>query len=135
MFYVFYFMTKTDSFSVFENNFVKLWIEDEILWGEYKEVIIGLEEAKKIVRDRIIFQQGKLYPAIADIRKIKYIHSEANKYLSKEGNALLLCGAIIVGSHVSEILGNVYLSINKPLLPTKLFRSTEKAKEWVKSFI
>jgi len=128
-------MTKKGLSSVFENNFVKLWIEDDILWGEYKEVIIGLEDAKKIVSDRIIFQQGKLYPAIADIRKIKYVNKDANEYLSKEGNALLLCGAIIVGSHVSEILGNFYLRINNPILPTRLFRTKEKARDWVKSFL
>ncbi|MBO9701017.1 MAG: hypothetical protein J7604_12460 [Sporocytophaga sp.] len=128
-------MIKNDLPSVFENDYIKMWIEDGVLWAEYKEIILRLKEAKKIVSDRIIFQKGAIYPAIADIRKIKYVDREANEYLSKEGNAILVCVAIIVESHVSEILGNFYLRINKPLLPTKLFRNVEKAKAWVESFI
>ncbi|MCR6640988.1 MAG: hypothetical protein NVV82_18845 [Sporocytophaga sp.] len=126
-------MIRNDSPSVFENDLIKLWIEDGILWAEYKEIILNTEEAKKIVSDRILFQNGTVYPAIADIRKIKYINKGANEYLSKEGNILVHCVAVIVESHVSEILGNFYLKLSKPPLPTKLFRSAEKAKAWVEA--
>ncbi|GAL86527.1 hypothetical protein MYP_3757 [Sporocytophaga myxococcoides] len=96
-----------------------------VFYGQniYKEIILRTENAKKNINDRIKFQNGTVYPAISDIRKIKYINKEANEYLSREGNTL-----VQFESHVNEILGNFYLKLSQPPLPTKLFRNAEKAK-------
>jgi hypothetical protein len=33
------------------------------------------------------------------------------------------------------VLGNFYLGLNKPLVPTRLFTSEEEAQAWLRSFL
>lgn len=54
---------------------------------------------------------------------------------SKEGTKYAVAVAFVLKSLAQKILGNAYLKINKPIVPTALFDSEEKAIEWLKTFI
>ena len=43
--------------------------------------------------------------------------------------------AFVIKSLAQKLLGNAYLKINKPVVPTALFDNEEKAIEWLQKFI
>ena len=110
----------------FENQFAEFWVENGILHFIYKPgVVLNLEAAKTIVADRIALQNGRSYPVFCDMRGIKDSNKEARDYLAKEGSALVTAVGVIIESPVTKIMVNFYLSINKPITPTRMF--TDKA--------
>ena len=42
---------------------------------------------------------------------------------------------IIVGTPVSRVLGNFYLGLSNPHLPSRLFSSGDEALEWLKGYL
>ncbi len=118
-----------------ENNYVKFWIENEILYCIYKSNYeIDIEGAKQIVKDRLICQNNIKYPAFADFKGVKSVSKEARDYLAKEGSFLVKACAILVSSPVDKIMINFYSKINKPIIPTKLFTNNEDALKWLQQF-
>lgn len=54
---------------------------------------------------------------------------------SKEGTKYASAVAFVIKSLAQKILGNAYLKINKPVVPTALFDNEEKAVKWLKTCI
>jgi len=68
------------------------------------------------------FAKGKKTPVFTDIRGVKSITREARLFVSSE-DSVKVCSAasILIGSPVSKVIGNLFLGLNKPPYPTKLF--------------
>lgn len=67
----------------FENDYVKIWIEDDILYSNYqKNIIIDLDIAKKIIEDRVKFTKGKNYPILIDFTNLHSVTKEARDYMN-----------------------------------------------------
>ena len=116
-----------------ENDYVSFWMEDGVLVGMYKkDVIIGLEAAKETVALRKKFTGGIPYPALAYIKHVKVISKEARTYLADEGSDELTKGALVTDSGFSRILGNMFLALDKPKMPTRMFTNKEEAIQWLK---
>lgn len=82
------------------------------------------------------FFKGKKYPILIDSRGIGSMSYEARRHFSVRGRDTKTSAfGIIIGSTVSRVLGNFYLGINKPTVPTKLFDNEEEATEWLKQFL
>ena len=118
-------------------TFVHLLIKDQILEVTYKEGLhINYEIAEKIVRDRLLFTNGKKIPAIINCRGIISIDKRAREYLaSVEGTKGLSATAIIVDSDYSRLLGNFFLYVNKTKMPVKIFRDIDKSVIWLHKYI
>jgi hypothetical protein len=122
--------------SSFENEYAKFWIEAGIVFFVYKpNTSIDLAAAKKIVEDRINFQQQVDYPIFCDIRSMKNADKAARDFLAKEGSSYTKGVAVIVDSPMTKIIGNFYLGLNKPTSPTKMFTEREDALEYLKQFV
>lgn len=75
------------------------------------------------------------YPLLIDARGIKSMEREARAFFTANGrNTNTLAFAIIIDSSVSKVVGNFFLGINKPIVPTKLFLNEDSAIEWLKQF-
>lgn len=120
----------------FENNYVKIWIEDDILYSNYqKNIIIDLDIAKKIIEDRVKFTKGKNYPILIDFTNMHSVTKEAREYMNSPEGGLkgLLGGAFLSNSLVTTLFVNLYLKINQPTIPAKFFTKKEDAINWLKS--
>jgi hypothetical protein len=116
-----------------ENEFVSIWIEDGILYCLYKkDAVIGLEAAREIVAMRKKVVKGVSYPALAFIKNLKVVSKEARKYFAEEGTEGMTMGALLTDSGFSKILGNLFLAIDKPKMPVRLFTNIEEAIIWLK---
>ena len=120
----------------FESEFLTLWIEDGILYGRYtKNLDMTLEIAKVCVESRIYFAKGRSYPVIVDMKGISSSTRDAREYMATIGSTLVSAAALITGSAINRALGNVFLKIDKPPIPTKLFSNDKKAKAWIMQFV
>jgi hypothetical protein len=64
------------------------------------------------------------------------IERGARQYHSGEEAArVAIAVALIVDTPVSRVLGNSYLGVSKPHLPSQLFTSEADALEWLKGYI
>ena len=74
------------------------------------------------------------FPILIDSRGIKSISREARSFFTTNGRATNTMGfAILIDSAVSKVVGNFFLGINKPAVPTKLFVDEELALQWLRN--
>jgi hypothetical protein len=117
-----------------ENNYIKLWVEEDILYCMYKkDCIVTIDAAKEIVSFRMKFQKGKSYKVMLYTSLMGMVTPEARQYLSQEGYQGVTRLAMITNSPISTLMGNLFVSINKPPRPTRLFKTREEALKWLKN--
>jgi hypothetical protein len=79
---------------------------------------------------------GKKFPNMLTANGFLNVHKDARALsASEEGNLYTLADALVVNSTALKLIANFYISFNKPVRPTKLFNSQEKAVEWLKTFL
>lgn len=95
---------------------------------------IELDDVKEIIETHLKLSKGKKVPVLTDARKVKAISREARQSSAEESSKISLANAVLVNSPLSRTLGRLYLGINKPSYPTKLFTSEDKAIKWLNGF-
>jgi hypothetical protein len=122
--------------SYLKNDFMEMWIENGIIYGVYlPNTVVTLEVAKKCVEDRLKIANGKNYPSLVNLKNVAGEEKAARDYYSTgEGIKHLTAGAFIVDSYLPALLANIYLKINKPKVPARLFNYEESALKWLEPF-
>ena len=116
----------------------KIWLgEDGIARSIYfPNAEETLADAKEYIATVVKISKGKRCPLFVDMRNCKSITREAREYYAGEKSAKAVSAAAgLIGSPVSRIIGNFFMRLNKPVLPTKIFTSETEALEWLKGFI
>jgi hypothetical protein len=120
----------------FENEFARFWIENQILYFVYKPgVVVNIRAAKKIVSDRLKFQQEVAYPVFCDVRGITDSDKAARSYLANEGSVLVKAVSVLVESPVTRSMLNFYLRMSKPLVPTQIFTDKVSALKYLEAYV
>jgi hypothetical protein len=94
-----------------------------------------LEDALENTKSVLKVSNGIKYPMMVDTREIRSISKEARDHFSmrnRNGNVNSI--AVLIGSPVSVVVGNFFMGLNKPAVPTKLFTTPEKAFKWLEKF-
>ena len=97
---------------------------------------ISVEDARQNTLDVITVTGGKISPLLVDTRNIHSISKEARDHFSmreRKGNVNSI--AILIHSPLSKIIGNFFMGLNKPTVPTKLFTDQRTAMAWLKTFL
>ncbi|MDQ3191064.1 MAG: STAS/SEC14 domain-containing protein [Bacteroidota bacterium] len=102
-------------------------------------MVLTLDLAKNIVESRLKISDGITRPILIDIRNLVSVDKAAREYLaSHEATFLLSAGAISFGStfknYMAILAGNVFIKIDKPAIPTKLFTEKDKALQWLRTY-
>ena len=120
-----------------DTPFISFWMdEDGFLCCRYAEDLhLSLDVAVSVVESRIFFAKGNSYPLLIDMRGIKSTTKKARQYMATIGATLVKAGALITGSALNRTLGNIFLTIDKPLVPTKLFTDEVSARQWLKQYL
>jgi hypothetical protein len=94
---------------------------------------IQLEDAKENTAAVIRVSGGSNYPILVDLRKIKSISKEARDHFSMRGRKPNVTAiAMLVSSPLSRIIGNFFLGLNRPTVPTRMFTSESEGILWMK---
>lgn len=119
-----------------ENKTVTLTLTNGILVGTYLIETIDLKMAQSAVINRMKLYGEKDYPLLIHMTNVKHVTKEAREYFaSKEGCKKIKSCAIITNSIVTRVIANFFLTLNKPLVPTKLFTNEEHAKQWLSNSV
>jgi hypothetical protein len=79
---------------------------------------------------------GKKFPLLIDSRGIKSMTREArNQFTTKGRETNTLAFAIVIDSPLSRVIGNFFMGINKPAVPTRLFDDEIEAEKWLKPYV
>ena len=79
--------------------------------------------------------QGRKVPVLTDIRNMKTVGRDVRQYSTgPEAQAVVAAVGAIVASPVSRMLGTIWLKIDKPPFPTRLFTSESQALAWLRQF-
>ena len=119
-----------------ENEYVQIWYENGIVYQVFKpECILTLDVAKKVVEARLSVSNKMTTPIFIDLTNVVTTNTAARKFLAK-GEALqfLSAGAFLLDNELMRLAGNVFIYIDKPLIPTKLFTDRDKAEKWLEQF-
>lgn len=120
----------------YENAYARFWIAHGILFFEYKpETVISLTVARKVVSDRIQFQNENIYPILCNIKGIKDSDKAGRDYLAQSGSVLAKAVAILGNPQVSETMSDFYLKVNKPTIPTSFFTDEKQALAFLKTYL
>jgi hypothetical protein len=97
---------------------------------------VTLEDVKETMAAYLKINKGKRRPLFVDTKTMKSFSREARHYYaSDEAAKVASAAAIIVDTPVSRVLGNFYLGLSSPHLPSRLFSSEDEALEWLKGYI
>jgi hypothetical protein len=119
-----------------ENEFVVIVLVDNILIGTIKQYNVDLKVAQKAVDSRLEMCGPKSYPFLINIKSVKNVTKKARDFLASEkGCQGVVASAILINSSITSMVGNFFIKISKPLVPTKLFTNEEDAKQWLFTFV
>lgn len=116
-----------------DNEYGTIELEDGILIANWKISFIDIDTAQKAVKLRLKALGGANYPYLSKISSIKGTTKEARDFLaSKKASEGVIVVAILVNSILENMIASLFLYLNKPIVPTKIFKDEAKAKEWLK---
>lgn len=118
-----------------DNQDIKIELENGIIIATYKNSFIDLEIAKKMIHTRLKASAGKNYPVLVKIKSVRDCTKEARDFLAEKGCEGVIAGAILADSIFENMIANLFIYLNKPLIPTKVFKDKTKAKQWLEQFL
>jgi hypothetical protein len=95
-----------------------------------------LVDAQETVRLGGVLQAGRRMPALVDMRRLKSQDRDARQYyasaeVARQGNA----SALLVASQLTKVMANLFITLQKPTIPTRIFTDEVEAIAWLKDFI
>ena len=118
-----------------KNDEVTIVLEDGIVTATWESNSVDLEAAQRAVKYRLECTGYQSYPLLSNIKPIKTISKPARDFLASEkGCEGIIAAAILIDSPLGSMIGNFWISINKPLRPTKIFTDEDEAKKWLVKF-
>lgn len=111
--------------------------DDGIIRAKLKpQIQFGLEDAREAMRLVSELGQGKPRPILVDMTEIMAMDREARVYFASEDTAKLeSAAALLIRSPLTRAIGNFFMGLNKPFIPTRLFTSEDEALAWLKGFV
>ncbi|NTW03029.1 MAG: STAS/SEC14 domain-containing protein [Oscillochloris sp.] len=77
--------------------------------------------------------QGQSFTLLVDMRQIKSQDREAREHYIHKMTPGLRATAILIGSPMSRIIGNLFLGFSRGSVPTKIFTSEDEALAWLRT--
>ena len=95
-----------------------------------------LEDAQEnIEAARKLTGGTKRAPNLVDFSGIRSMSREARAFYAGPDTARVMTAvAILVDSYLSRAMGNFFMGLNRPLIPTRLFSSEQEALQWLEEF-
>jgi hypothetical protein len=115
-----------------------VWVDDDGIIHVLGKpnVEVNLDDARIVIETFRVLAGGARRPIVADITVTRSVSRDARKYLSGPDVAqVALAGALVGRSPLSTAIGNFFMGLNRPLVPTRLFSSEHAALDWLRGFL
>jgi hypothetical protein len=113
-----------------------MWIENGIIFGKYKAgLTIDILVARDVINDRKKISKGTTLPLFIDITELLSIDAPARNYMANsEACEFLSAGAIYTKNKLLAFIGQTFILLDRPPIPTKVFCDVEQAMKWLEPF-
>ncbi len=95
---------------------------------------VSLEQAKLLKDAYVEVTGGVKTPHLFTANKFVIIEKDVMEYMKEVANKYGKADAFVISSLPQKIMGNFYLKIVKPGVPSKLFQDKQKAIKWLKQY-
>jgi hypothetical protein len=96
---------------------------------------MGVPEAREMIVVAEKLSENKPYLILSDIRNHVDITPEARKVAASKREApLVVANAVLTNNIALKLTSNLFIIINKPHFPVKVFTDKDKAIHWLKKF-
>jgi len=118
-------------------KYITIWADDshpDTIFGIYSPKLeIDIRIARELVDNRLDYTQGKPVYTLIDFTNVKSVTKEARDYMNSPEGGLrgLLGGAFLSNNVVATLFVNLYLKVNNPTIPAKLFTNKAEAIKWL----
>jgi hypothetical protein len=97
---------------------------------------LQLKDGQEMVKAFAEIGEGNKFPLLFIAGDFALATSEARYYASgKEANQYTLASVFVVRNIAQKLMGNAYITFNKPITPTRILTSEEEAIKWLKTFL
>lgn len=115
----------------------KLWLDERgighiVFLPGVRVTVSGLREQFELATRQ---SHGQAVPVLADIRQLGPVDREARQLMTTEAAALTKAAAVLVNSPVGRVFGTLFIAINRPPYPIKIFTSEAAATAWLEKFV
>ena len=111
---------------------MKFWIEDGILYSQFKKpIIINIERIKALIDLRTEISGGEKQYWCYDFKGIESYDKEARDYAEIYGQEYLYACAAIFNSHIAKFTLNTFMVLKTPLIPLRGFTEKNEAIHWL----
>ena len=114
----------------------RMWLRPDgivqLLWAP--QVTMVLEDAVAATDAMAQLTAGRQSPLLVDAHDVGPQDRPARSEFARRGD-LVSAVALIVGTPLSRMMGNFFLSVSKPLAPTRLFDDEASAISWLRAFV
>lgn len=114
----------------------RYWVDDDgFLRGEcFEGAERSLADAEEQLREQKAHFGAERRPFLMDISRVRTLARDARNYFanSEESMSPFSHVALVVGSPLSRAVGNFFIGLNKPRMPTRLFTSIDDALAWIR---
>jgi hypothetical protein len=117
------------------SSVLSLRSDDIMLISMKPNVTLNLKDAEDMVRAFGEMGDGKKFLLLFIAGSDTSVNTEARYYASSpEANRFTIASAFVVKSIAQKLLGNAYVTFNKPITPTRIFTHEEEAVDWLYTF-
>jgi hypothetical protein len=121
--------TRSQIISLGEDGVVRMTMQSGVFDLE-------LADAQEVIRAVNTMCGGVRRPVLVDLRGLRSMTRECRKYFAGPETAEAESAvALLVMSPVARAIGNFFMGLNKPLVPTRLFTSEPEAVVWLSGFV
>ena len=101
----------------------------------FRGATIGLQEAQQYHSLIEYLSENRPHCTVIDISDVSTISPDARKMLQENSSSWnkTIAVALITKSFTSRVLGNFFLTVNRPSYPIQIFRSSVEAQNWAQS--
>ncbi|PBQ31289.1 hypothetical protein CNR22_05760 [Sphingobacteriaceae bacterium] len=100
----------------------------------FGELVIDGKRTKELNDAIGILSKGKEILVLMMAEELTQVNEEAMAFsASEEGQRYTIADAMVVKSITQRVMANLYLSLNKPQKPSKIFNSEKDAVKWLLS--
>ncbi|HUX71946.1 MAG TPA: hypothetical protein VMV41_15615 [Cellulomonadaceae bacterium] len=113
----------------------RMWLRRDgvvqLVWAP--QVSMGLEDAIAAIDAMTTLTNGRRSPLLVDTHDAGPQDRPARIEFARRGD-LMSAVALIVSTPLSRMMGNFFLTVSKPMAPTRLFDDEASAVAWLKEF-
>jgi|ERR1035437_4557278 hypothetical protein len=122
--------------SVITHPKFRMWLRPDgivqLVWAPRTTVL--LEDATAALEEMAQLTDGRRSPLLVDMRDTGPLDRPTRAELTRRSDLQTAVG-LIVGTPLTRMMANFFLSVNKPPFPTRLFDDEESAVAWLQAFV